>query len=115
MHEYGIVRRIISVVSDSAIKANATRVEEISLVVGELSGYIGESMQMYFNLCARDTVCEGAELKIEFIPAKFRCTECGKEFRRDRSLSFSCPLCGKDGEPTATGKEFYIKSSRVIN
>jgi hydrogenase nickel incorporation protein HypA/HybF len=114
MHEYGVVRKIIKIVSSNALKAKAKKVEEISLVVGELSGYIGDTMQMYFNLCAQNTICEGATLIIDYVPAKWHCPNCNRLYTRNSTLSYSCPTCGADGNTTDFGKEFYIKSTRII-
>jgi len=108
MHEYPVTVRIVEIASETAEK-NRGRVRRIDLVVGEDSGFIGESIQMYFDAVAEGTPCEGATLVIEGVRPKLRCEICGKLFERKR-YSFQCPHCGGDGEPTRIGKEFYVKS-----
>ena len=108
MHEYPVTVRIVEIASETAEK-NRGRVRRIDLVVGEDSGFIGESIQMYFDAVAEGTPCEGATLVIEGVRPKLRCETCGKLFERKR-YSFQCPYCGGDGEPTGIGKEFYVKS-----
>ncbi len=108
MHEYPVTVRIVEIASETAEK-NRGRVRRIDLVVGEDSGCIGESIQMYFDAVAEGTPCEGATLVIEGVRPKLRCETCGKLFERKR-YSFQCPHCGGDGEPTGIGKEFYVKS-----
>ena len=108
MHEYPVTVQIVDIASESARKNNG-RVRRIDLVVGEDSGFIGESIQMYFDVIAEGTLCEGAQLFIEGVKPQLRCEKCGKHFERKR-FSFQCPYCGGDGEPTPIGKEFYVKS-----
>lgn len=112
MHEYPITQQIIRIASEQAKENNARRVTRITLVVGEYSGFIGDSIQMYFDIISKGTLCEGAVLDIENVKAKWRCPACNLDFIR-KPLSFACPQCGQDGEPTSIGKEFYIKSVEI--
>ena len=93
--------------------ARASRIERIKLVVGERSGYIGESIQMYFDIISKGTICEGAALEIETVRPKLRCPACGTIFER-LPMRFDCPVCGTDGEPTDAGREFYIDSIEIV-
>ena len=112
MHEYPVTVRIVEIAEETAEKRKA-KVRRIDLVVGKDSGFIGESIQMYFDIVAEGTRCEGAKLFIEGVEPRLRCTQCGELFVR-RLYSFACPSCGGEGEPTAIGKEFYIKSKKLI-
>ena len=111
MHEYPVTVRIVEIAEETAEKRKA-KVRRIDLVVGKDSGFIGESIQMYFDIVAEGTRCEGAKLVIEGVEPRLRCTQCGELFAR-RLYSFACPSCGGEGEPTAIGKEFYIKSMEL--
>lgn len=111
MHEYPVTVRIIEIACAEAEKARG-RVREIDLVVGDEAGFVGESIQMYFNVAARGTRCEGAHLKIERVKPKLRCSSCGALFER-KPFSFSCPVCGGEGTPTDIGREFYVKSVKL--
>ena len=108
MHEYPVTVQIVDIASETA-RNNNGRVRRIDLVVGEDSGFIGESIQMYFDVVAEGTLCEGAQLFVEDVKPQLRCDNCGKLFERKR-FSFQCPFCGGDGSPTEIGKEFYVKS-----
>ena len=92
MHEYPVTVQIVDIASETARKNNG-RVHRIDLVVGEDSGFIGESIQMYFDVIAEGTLCEGAQLFIEGVKPQLRCEKCGKHFERKR-FSFQCPYCG---------------------
>lgn len=108
MHELPITEQIVKICTQTAAKYNAT-VKTIELVVGEDSGFIGESIQMYFDVIGKGTVCEGAKLHITGVKPKLKCFACGEYFDR-KPFSFTCPFCGGEGGPTEIGKEFYIKS-----
>lgn len=112
MHEFPITEQIVKIASQKAKENNARIVTRITLVVGEYSGFIGDSIQMYFDVIAQGTLCEGAVLEIENIKAKWKCPDCDIFYSR-KPLSFACPQCGKDGAPTDTGKEFYVKDIEI--
>ncbi len=103
---------MIEIAEERGKASGAVRVSRISLVVGERSGYISESIRMYFDLIARDTICENAELDIRTVKPLLRCPACGTEFERV-PFSFACPACGTDGMPTEAGKEFYIEEIEI--
>ena len=113
MHEYPVTQQIIKIAEKHASERGASGIEKIKLVVGDYSGFIGDSIQMYFDIISQGTLCEGAVIEIEHIKPKLKCRGCGALFER-APLSFSCPHCGEDGEPTEIGKEFYIESIEII-
>ena len=108
MHEYPVTLEIVRIAEKTAREKGGT-VKAIHLVVGDDSGFIGESIQMYFDVISEGTLCEGALLTIKDIRPKMKCDRCGRLFERKR-FSFTCPYCGGDGSPTDIGKEFYIES-----
>ena len=113
MHELPITEQIIKIAEEHGQKARASKIERIRLVVGERSGYISESIQMYFDMISKGTLCEGAVLEIEAVKPKLKCPSCGILFER-LPMRFDCPACGTDGEPTDIGREFYIDSIEVM-
>ena len=109
MHELPVVLDIIRVMEEESKKRGFQKVTKISLVIGELSSIVDESVQMYFEVAAKDTPCAEAKLFFEHRPAMLKCRSCGREFPHERS--FDCPFCGGDsGLGKGTGTEFYIKS-----
>jgi len=112
MHEYPITQQIIKIAENACKTEMAERVVSITIVAGELSGFVGESIDMYFNIISEGTLCEGAKLEIERVKPKLKCPACSKIFTR-KSMSFECPGCGSDGNLTELGKEFYIKEIEV--
>ena len=108
MHEYSLAQ---SIIHSATQHAGGAKVLKIELVIGESSGILGESICMYFDIFAENTLCEEAEIEIETVKPKLRCKTCGLFFER-KPFSFDCS-CGGEGEPTDIGREFYIKSITV--
>lgn len=112
MHEYAVTQSIIKMAVDEANKADASKILEIRLVIGDLSTIIDDSVQMYFDVMSEDTIAQGAKLIFKRIKAEFKCRECGEVFIKP-PIGFDCPKCGGLGTPTGVGKEFYIDSIEV--
>ncbi len=60
MHELAITESILSIVTKHAIDSNAAAVSDIHLLIGRLSSIIDDSVQFYWEIIAKDTICEKA-------------------------------------------------------
>ncbi|PYG87198.1 hydrogenase nickel incorporation protein HypA/HybF [Ruminiclostridium sufflavum DSM 19573] len=112
MHEYAVTQSMVKMVVDEANKANAAKISEIRLVIGDLSTIIDDSVQMYFDIISEGTIAQGAKLIFKRVKAEFRCKSCGEVFIKP-PVGFDCPKCGGLGTPTGVGKEFYIESIEI--
>ncbi|MCX7027300.1 MAG: hydrogenase maturation nickel metallochaperone HypA [Spirochaetes bacterium] len=112
MHEASVTEALLRLVLDKAASLGAQKIIKVFLVVGDLAGYVGESLQFYFDRYSKGTVAEGAQIAITRVEPRMRCTSCGELFARAR-FSFSCPSCGGEGEATKIGTEFYIASIEI--
>ena len=109
MHELPVVLDIVRIIKEETKKRGFKKITQINLVIGEISSIIDESVQMYFEILAKDSVCADAILTFEHRPAMLKCSCCGREFPHEKS--FNCPACGGDSMLVKdTGEEFYIKS-----
>ena len=112
MHEYPITQRIIEIAEEYAVNNKVEEVKVINLVVGDYSGYVASSIELYFEIIAQGSRCEKAKLCIERVVPKLKCDGCGQYFER-KPFSFECPYCHGEGRPTKIGQEFYIRSIEV--
>jgi hydrogenase nickel incorporation protein HypA/HybF len=112
MHEYPITLRIVQMAEEHCVDNGGERVTAVNLVLGEYSGYVPESIDMYFDVISEGTLCEDAKINIKRVEAKLKCPECGELFKKPH-MSFACPRCGADGGPTEIGKEFYVDSIEI--
>lgn len=112
MHELSITQNIIKISSEEALKHNASKVKEIRIKVGELSGLIPSCIQYYFDIASKGTPVEGALLNIEKIPISIRCSDCNYE-GNIKEKSYNCPLCESYNVKIVRGNEFLIDSMEV--
>lgn len=112
MHELSVTQSILEIALRHAQQAEASRITRLNLVIGELSGIIGESVQFYWDMISRDTIAEGAELCFEHVPTTLRCLECDHMFPLD-GRSTACPACGAERVVAAGGDEFRLDSIEV--
>lgn len=114
MHEYSITKNIIDIVIKEANKENATKVTEITLVIGDLSSIMDESVQMYFDIISKGTIVNGAKLIFKRKSVDLICSKCNKLYK-SRQNDFSCPICSAMGIPKGNMKdEFYIESIDIL-
>jgi len=112
MHELSITQHILDIVTKHAQRANAERVIAINLVVGELTGFVDDSIQFYFDMLSPNTLAAGARLSIRRVPARVRCSDCGKEFG-PQGCRWLCPRCHTIGGAVVSGREFLVESIEV--
>lgn len=108
MHELGITQNIIAIVRENA---QGKKVQRVLLEIGQLSAIMPEAIKFCFDICARDTIVEGAVLEILEIPGMAKCRQCGKTFYVDKP--FGICECGSVQLDIITGEELKIKEIEV--
>jgi len=110
MHELSLSGAIVNTV----VKHAAGRpVSVVTVRTGALRQVVPDTLEFYFGFVAKGTVCEGARLEQELIPARLRCAGCGSEWEIDMPI-FMCPGCGAAGDvEVASGNEFEVESIEV--
>lgn len=111
MHELSISSAILSTVL-SQLPADYTKVTRIDITLGDLSGFVPEHVNYYFQLLSRNTPAQGAILNFKYERSKFRCTVCGKIYERC-NFSMRCPLCNSRGRLLEGCTSLYINSIEV--
>ena len=112
MHEYAVTESILDIVQDEAVKAGASRVEAVKVVLGELSTFVDESIEFYFSELSRGTIAEGARLSFKKLEARAVCQSCGNNFR-PRQAFFACPVCDSPVFDLTQGQEMYVDSIEI--
>lgn len=114
MHELAVTESILEIATRYAAQANAVRVTDIYLVVGQLSSIVDDSVQFYWDYLSEKTICKGAVLHFQRIPARMKCQDCQKEFELENQLE-PCPGCGSYRLIVTAGEEFFMDSIAVEN
>lgn len=68
MHELAITEGILRIIEENAAEQHYSKVIEINLACGELSGVIPECIREVFPFASEGTICEGAEVKFTMLP-----------------------------------------------
>lgn len=110
MHELAVTQSILEIALRHA--NNASRITKLTLVIGDLSSIVDESVQFYWDIISQGTIAEGARLDFERIRTRFQCSECGQEFEPDGRV-FECAHCGSAKVALVAGNEFRLESIEI--
>lgn len=108
MHELGITRNIVAIVSDAA---GGRRVRRVTLEIGQLSGVMADAVRFCFDIVAQGTVVEGATLDIREPAGRASCRRCGAEFAI-ATLWAACG-CGSRDLVRLQGEELTVKTMEL--
>lgn len=112
MHELAITQNILGIAIAEAETAQASRITKIKLIIGELSGVVGECVQFYFDFLKKDSIAENATIDFETIPAELRCRNCQTSFKLENS-NWVCPNCHSASLEITEGQNCFIESIEV--
>ncbi len=91
MHEYSVGQALMERIEAEAGARGATAVHVVRLKIGELSGVEPDLLATAFEILRERTICEGARLDIERVPARWVCPACGGAIAAGAVLS--CAAC----------------------
>jgi hydrogenase nickel incorporation protein HypA/HybF len=106
MHELSIAEGVV----DVALRhARGRRVAVVGLTVGHLRQVVPSALEFAFELVAKGTPLEGAELRMEEVPAAGRCRSCGMDTPLPE-LPLICRGCGSWDVEITRGEELLVDS-----
>ncbi len=109
MHEYDLSAAIVATVNKHAA---GRRVTHVTLRIGRLRQVVKDTLEFYFAIVGRESLCQGATLEIIDVPAVLRCNSCKNEWEIEIP-AFICGDCGPGAVEVATGEEFMVESIEV--
>ncbi|UTW04275.1 hydrogenase maturation nickel metallochaperone HypA [Amphritea atlantica] len=112
MHEMSIAEGIIQVLEDQAKAQNYSRVKTVWLEIGPLAMIETESLRFCFDAVTRNSLAEGAKLKIIKIPGEALCMQCLKTVPVEKRFD-ACVECGSYQLQITQGEEMRIKELEV--
>lgn len=112
MHELAVTENLLEIANRHAIQANAVRVTDLFVVIGTLSSIVDDSVQFYWDFVTQDSICQGAKLHFERLPARLLCLSCGQEYTLSNDLTV-CPQCSSPQVKVVSGEEFYLESIAI--
>ena len=112
MHELLMTHRLLEIVLQHAGRSCASRVTDVYVVVGEVSGASDECMQSYWDIIGVGTPAEGAALHFRRVPMKLACPDCEHVFLPVGD-DYNCVRCGGSRARLTTGDELYVEAIDV--
>ena len=109
MHELAICQSLIEQVESIALERNAQCVTSIIVAMGPLSGVEEQLLKHAYPIASAGTVAENAELIIETLPVRVKCTQCGSESDALPN-KLICKHCGDWRTTLVSGDELMLMS-----
>jgi hydrogenase nickel incorporation protein HypA/HybF len=106
MHELSIADAIVAIGCEHA---RGRRVVSVEVRIGHLRQVVRGALELAFELVAEGTPVEGAELKVEEVPARVACRECARETRAD-AFPLVCAGCGSLAVDVVAGDELTVEA-----
>jgi hydrogenase nickel incorporation protein HypA/HybF len=113
MHELSLAHGIVSMASEAAARAAATRVRSVTVRVGALSGVEPDALRFSYDIAAKDTPLEGSTLTLVRVPLVIWCAVCAATVELPSVQRFRCPTCNTPSGDIRQGRELDIDSLEI--
>ena len=107
MHELAVCQSLMEQVTDIALERDARCVTSIIVGIGPLSGVEAQLLKNAYPVASAGTVAENAELVIECLPVRVRCTQCDSESEALPN-KLLCKQCGDWRTTLISGDEMML-------
>ncbi|KAA6225439.1 MULTISPECIES: hydrogenase maturation nickel metallochaperone HypA [unclassified Campylobacter] len=108
MHELSIVSSLIELCEENARVKNASKIEEIVVKIGRLSGIEIELFKRCFDSFKEGSIyCKNALLSVEITPFEIHCLSCDKKSILEKNI-FRCPKCDSIDLKVLSGEDMYL-------
>ena len=127
MHEVSVVSDLVSAILRELEKYNVEKVEEVTLVIGDMTTLGEEQMEFAYEIVTKDTKLEGSKLAIEHEHIRILCETCGYEggvqmlesdYGEHTIPVLSCPECQKKGLvgkiKVIEGQSCMVKNMKIV-
>lgn len=112
MHELTVTESILEIALRHAASAQARRITNLYLVIGQLSTIIDDSVQFYWDIISKGTLADGARLHFQRIAVEMACQKCDHRYS-PQVEDLACPNCGSILVKPIAGEEFYLEAIDV--
>jgi hydrogenase nickel incorporation protein HypA/HybF len=109
VHELSIAEAVVAVASRHG---RGRSVRAVDVRVGALRQVVPSALEFAFEIVSQGTTLEGAELRIETVPAVGRCEACGATGQFGW-FPFACQGCGSVEVELISGEELLVDAIEV--
>ncbi len=112
MHELSITESLLEIALRHARNADASKITDLYLVIGQLSSVVDDSVQFYWDIIAKDTPAEGSKLHFQRVPTEILCLDCDHQYFPNGN-QMACPHCDSISIKIISGEEFFLEAINV--
>jgi hydrogenase nickel incorporation protein HypA/HybF len=112
MDEHELANHVLELADRTAYAHAARRIVSIHLAIGGRRIIDLERLLSTFDLVARGTVAEGAQLQVKVLPVPHHCCNCGADFE-GTARDMPCPACGHPHTEPIGGEEIRVLEIQV--
>ena len=112
MHEMSLCEGILQVLETEAGKQGFKKIKTVWLEIGKLSSVEPQALLFSFDVVTRNSIADGAELKIIDIVGTAWCMQCSEPVTIKKRFD-ECPQCGSYQLQITGGEEMKIKELEV--
>lgn len=109
MHEISIAQSALELAVTAAQASGATRIHQLQLRVGVMTGIVPEALMFAFEVVREGTIAEKADLKVQVVPVTCWCSNCQIEFSSGEMV-YECPQCHQFNAQLRHGLELELAS-----
>jgi hydrogenase nickel incorporation protein HypA/HybF len=113
VHEVSLLENILDTLQSYAQSQHFTKVIQIELEIGALSGVSADALQFGFDAVMKGSLAEQATLTIHPISGVGKCRVCNT-YSQLTTLHDPCHHCGAFGMMVTKGTQMRIKALKVI-
>lgn len=113
MHEMALAQSVVDIALRQAAENGAARIRMIRLEIGALSHVEPRALEFGFDVVAKGTAAEGADLRIDRPEGTATCLMCIKTFSLPNRYD-PCPHCGSHQIVVVGGEEMRVKELEVV-
>jgi len=120
LHEFSAACSIVDTAAEAAKNNKATKVSVVNVEVGEFTFLVPEQLVFNFEIASKNSILEGAELRIKTVKGRLLCKDCKFEGESEVDPNIpnqiavfapmKCPKCGSSSTTITGGKDFVITS-----
>jgi len=107
MHEIAPTQNLVNIALSQAQAQQAARVTNVYIKRGQLSDITAESIRFYWDVLSEGTICQGAQLHFEEVPALIICDNCQHTMPLEDELG-PCPKCGSTHIQLSGGQDLQL-------
>lgn len=112
MHEISLCLSMVELIEQQAKAHGARRVTKVWLEVGALACVEEQALRFSYASAVKETVAEGSELQLSFVPAQAWCWDCCSSVLITQHAS-PCPRCGGFKLRIEEGDSLRIKQLEI--